>query len=256
MGILNKFALTGKKALVTGATRGLGQAIAVGLAEAGADLVLVDRDPSKETSVLIEKTGRRFHSMVIDLAGVRQNEASRVIAEGCNVLGKLDILVNNAGIIRRRNTIDYSEADWQEVIDVNLSSAFYLAQAAGRYFIGRGEGGKIINLASMLSFQGGLMVPSYTATKSALAGLTRALANEWAPFDINVNAIAPGYFKTEVTAGIRADATRNQAVIDRIPAGRYGDPDELKGVAVFLSSEASNYLHGTIIPVDGGWLAR
>jgi 2-deoxy-D-gluconate 3-dehydrogenase len=256
MSILSKFSLLGRKALVTGAARGLGQAIAIGLAEAGADLILLDRDSVEVTKIEVEKSGRRCHSIVFNLLEVKQKEAETLLLQGIGAYGQLDILVNNAGIIRRIPTVDYSEADWQQVIDINLSSAFYLSQAAGRYFIDQGKNGKIINLASMLSFQGGYMVPSYTATKSALAGLTRALANEWAQYGINVNAIAPGYFETDVTAGIRADAKRNQAVLDRIPAGRYGDPEELKGTAVFLASDASNYLHGTIIPVDGGWLAR
>ncbi|MBK8505674.1 MAG: 2-dehydro-3-deoxy-D-gluconate 5-dehydrogenase KduD [Saprospiraceae bacterium] len=256
MGVLEQFSLAGKGALVTGAARGLGQAIAVGLAEAGADLILLDRETLSDTKQIIEDLGRRCFCITKDLSQSRQKEAEAILGEVISHIGQLDILVNNAGIIRRLPTTEYQETDWQEVIDINLSSAFYLSQAIGRHFIEHGKRGKIINLASMLSFQGGYMVPSYTATTSALAGLTRALANEWAEFDINVNAIAPGYFLTEVTTGIRADPKRNQAVLDRIPAGRYGDPDELKGIAVFLASDASNYLHGSIIPVDGGWLAR
>jgi 2-deoxy-D-gluconate 3-dehydrogenase len=256
VGVLQQFSLAGKGALVTGAARGLGQAIALGLAEAGADLVLLDQHTPTDTRRTIEAIGRQCHCITCDLSQLKQKEADAMIAEGIGLIGQLDILVNNAGIIRRLPTTEYVEEDWQLVIDVNLSSAFYLSQSVGRYFLEHKKPGKIINLASMLSFQGGYMVPSYTAAKSALAGLTKALCNEWAQHGINVNAIAPGYFLTEVTAGIRADLGRNQAVLDRIPAGRYGDPDELKGIAVFLASDAANYLHGSIIAVDGGWLAR
>lgn len=253
---MNQFSLEGKCALVTGASRGLGQAMALGLAEAGADLVLLDREALSGTKETIESTGQSCFCISTDLSHMKKVEAEAILQEVIAQCGQLDILVNNAGIIRRLPTSEYQESDWQQVIDINLSSAFYLAQATGRYFLDNRRPGKIINLASMLSFQGGYMVPSYTAAKSAIAGLTKALANEWAEHGINVNAIAPGYFLTEVTAGIRADAIRNRAVLDRIPAGRYGDPDELKGIVVFLASEAANYLHGSIIPVDGGWLAR
>lgn len=256
MNILDQFSLVGSKALVTGAARGLGQAIAAGLAEAGADLMLVDRESMNETLDLLGRKIENSHSLQIDLSEPDQDLADFIIQNAVMKLGSLDILVNNAGIIRRMPTVDYSIQDWQKVLDINLSSAFYLCQAAGRFFIKESRKGKIINVASMLSFQGGYMVPSYAASKSALAGLTRALANEWAIHGINVNALAPGYFETEVTAGIRSDTARNQEVLSRIPAGRYGRPEELKGISVFLASTASDYLHGAIIPVDGGWLAR
>lgn len=256
MHVLEQFSLRGKKALVTGAARGLGRSIALGLAEAGADLFLLDRHFEWEVAAEIRQMDRICFTLETDLVAVGQNQAKEIIAQSIDQMNGLDILVNNAGIIRRKPTIEYSENDWQAVLDVNLNSTFYLSQAAGLYFLNNSIKGKIINLASMLSFQGGFMVSSYTATKSALAGLTKALANEWAPYGINVNAIAPGYFITEVTAGIRSEATRNQAVLDRIPAGRYGDPSELKGLVVFLASSASDYMHGTIVPIDGGWLAR
>lgn len=254
--ITTQFSLVGKKALVTGASRGLGQAIAIGLAEAGADLMLIDRNPMTETQEAILAGGRQVESMQLDLGEMDRTLAHSVISQSIFKLNDLDILVNNAGIIRRLATVEFTNADWQDVIDTNLTSAFYLCQAVGAYFLKNNKQGKIINLASMLSFQGGYMVPSYTATKSALAGLTRALANEWAIHGINVNAIAPGYFETEVTAGIRSDTERNKEVLKRIPAGRYGKPEELKGISVFLASPASDYLHGAVIPVDGGWLAR
>ncbi|MCB0666104.1 MAG: 2-dehydro-3-deoxy-D-gluconate 5-dehydrogenase KduD [Saprospiraceae bacterium] len=254
--ITTSFSLAGKKALVTGAARGLGQAIAIGLAEAGADLMLIDRDPMTETKEAILTQSRRVALMELDLGEMDGTLAHSVINQSILQLNDLDILVNNAGIIRRLATVEFTNADWQDVIDTNLTSAFYLCQAVGTYFLKNNKRGKIINLASMLSFQGGYMVPSYTATKSALAGLTRALANEWAIHGINVNAIAPGYFETEVTAGIRSDTERNKEVLKRIPAGRYGKPEELKGISVFLASPASDYLHGAVIPVDGGWLAR
>ncbi len=191
-----------------------------------------------------------------DLQGTTPESAQAIVAECVAALGRLDILINNAGIIRRAPAIEFSPDDWDAVLNINLSAAFYLSQAAARQFIAVSRGGKIINSASMLSFQGGLFVPAYTAAKSGLAGLTRALANEWAAQGINVNAIAPGYMATEVTAGIRADPAREQSVLSRIPAGRWGDAADLQGAAVFLASDASAYLHGAIVPVDGGWLAR
>ncbi|MCB0685216.1 MAG: 2-dehydro-3-deoxy-D-gluconate 5-dehydrogenase KduD [Saprospiraceae bacterium] len=256
MSILSAFSLEGKTALVTGAARGLGQAMAIGLAEAGADLMLVDCDSLDVTSKEIEKLARKCGQLIVDLSTLKKRQAAELVEDTVKALGGLDIMVNNAGIIRRHPTVEFSEADWEEVVNLNLSSVFYLCQAAGKYFAEQNQSGKIINMASMLSFQGGFMVPSYTATKSALAGLTRALANEWASRNINVNAIAPGYFITEVTAGIRSDELRNKAVLDRIPAGRYGTPDELKGIVVFLASAASDYLHGAVLPIDGGWLSR
>lgn len=254
--ILDAFKLDGKAALVTGAAQGLGQAVALGLAEAGADVVALDRRSVAETCQAIDALGRRGHGLERDLEGVTPDGAAAIVAAAVAALDRLDILVNNAGIIRRAPALEFSQADWEAVLGVNLHSAFYLAQAAARRFVAAGSGGKIINMASMLSFQGGVLVPSYTASKSAIAGLTRALANEWAPLGINVNAIAPGYMATDVTAAIRADPERGAAMLARIPAGRWGEPDDLRGIAVFLASEAASYLHGAIIPVDGGWLAR
>ncbi len=256
MKVLKSFSFSGKVALVTGAARGLGQALAVGLAEAGADLYLLDRDRCEETLGKIAQQERNCRSSVVDLAGLDPARAKEIIDRCHTSLGGFHILVNNAGIIRRSPALDFQPPDWQEVLDINLNSIFYLAQAAARYFSQSSKSGKIINVASMLSFQGGWRVPSYTASKTAVVGLTKALANEWAPLGINVNAIAPGYFKTEVTAGIRADPVRSQVVLGRIPAGRWGDPQDLKGAVVFLASHASDYMHGTVITVDGGWLAR
>ncbi len=242
--------------MVTGAARGLGQAIALGLAEAGADVVALDLLDLDETCGRVPELGRRCHALTRNL-GETGPESAREVVEACvTALGRLDILVNNAGIIRRAEALEFSREDWEDVLSLNLTSAFYLSQAAARFFVEQGQGGKIINVVSMLSFQGGVLVPSYVAAKSGLAGLTRALANEWASRNINVNAIAPGYMETEVTAEIRADQRRAQEVLSRIPAGRWGAPSDLKGVAVFLASQASSYLHSAIIPVDGGWLAR
>jgi 2-dehydro-3-deoxy-D-gluconate 5-dehydrogenase len=252
--ILDSFKLDGRVALVTGAARGLGQGIALGLAEAGADIVALDRAALDETREQIAALGRRCHPLARDLAGTTPETARAIVAECIATLGRLDILVNNAGIIRRAPALEFSPDDWDAVLSINLSAAFYLSQAAARHFIAAGQGGKIINMASMLSFQGGTFVPAYTAAKSGLAGLTRALANEWAAQGVNVNAIAPGYMATEVTAGIRADPARERAVLGRIPAGRWGEPADLQGAVVFLASDAAAYLHGAIVPVDGGWL--
>jgi 2-dehydro-3-deoxy-D-gluconate 5-dehydrogenase len=253
--ILDSFKLDGRVALVTGAARGLGRGLALALAEAGADVAGVDVMPLGETAALVEGLGRRFLPLEHDLAGMTPERADSIVAACAAALGRLDILVNNAGIMRRAPAAEFPPEDWEAVIDLQLSCVFYLSQAAGRRFLGDGRGGKIINIASMLSFQGGVRVPAYTAAKSGVAGLTRALANEWAPHQINVNAIAPGYFTTEVTAALRADPERGRAILSRIPAGRWGEPEDLKGVAVFLASNAAAYLHGAIIPVDGGWLA-
>ena len=253
---MNMFLLHEKKALVTGAAQGLGAALAVGLAEAGADVAVLDRQSCDATIAQIEAVGQRGMPLCHDLTGLTQKQAGEIVSEAITMLGGLDILVNNAGIIRRSPALDYSEEDWQSVIDINLSSVFLLSQAAARQFVASGNGGKIINIASMLSFQGGLFVPAYAAAKSGVAGLTRALANEWASRNINVNAIAPGYMVTDVTAGIRNDPERNQSILNRIPAGRWGEPEDLKGAVVFLASDASRYVNGAILPVDGGWLAR
>ena len=251
--ILDEFALQGRVALVTGATRGLGQGLALALAEAGADVALLDRGGSPETAEQIEALGRRAMSIECDLLDAGVDDLGRVVSSVVDDLGRLDVLVNNAGIIRRQPAIEFSEENWDNVLDINLRAVFFLSQAVARVMT---SGGKIINIASMLSFQGGITVPSYTAAKSAVAGVTRALANEWAPLGINVNAIAPGYMATDNTAPLRADASRSVAILERIPAGRWGTPKDLKGVAVFLASEASDYVHGAIIPVDGGWLTR
>ena len=255
MGIEDLFSLAGKAALVTGASQGLGQAMAVGLAEAGADIATLDVRESDETRQQVEALGRRCHSIACDLRQAGPDKLASVVAEVVQELGRLDILVNNAGIIRRAPALDFSEGDWDDVLHINLKAVFFLSQAAARHMADQG-GGKIINIASMLSFQGGILVPSYTAAKSGVAGITKALANELAGQQVNVNAIAPGYMATDNTAPLRADPKRNQAILDRIPAGRWGEPADLKGVAVFLASPASDYLHGAVVPVDGGWLCR
>ena len=252
--ILEQFKLDDKVAIVTGAARGLGQAIAVGLAEAGSDISIVDRDDTSETAQQIEKVGRRCLQITADLG--QRKSVQQIVPETVEHFGQVDILVNNAGIIRRAPLTDFSQQDWDDVIAVNQTAVFLLSQAVARAFIDGETGGKIINIASMLSFQGGILVPSYTASKSAVMGLTRLMANELAPHNINVNAIAPGYMATENTAPLRADPDRSRAILERIPAGRWGEPEDLKGVAVFLASEASSYLNGYTIAIDGGWLAR
>jgi 2-deoxy-D-gluconate 3-dehydrogenase len=255
MNVLDLFRLDGKVALVTGVGRGLGQAMALGLAEAGVDIAGLYRTNYQETQAQMEALGRRFLPLQCDLQEATVAQLNEVVDRVFGQMGRLDILVNNAGIIRRAPALEFGEQDWDDVIQVNLKALFFLSQAAARVMAQQG-GGKIINIASMLSFQGGILIPSYTAAKSGVAGLTRALANEWAAKGINVNAIAPGYMATDNTAPLRADPQRNQAILARIPVGRWGQPAELKGVAVFLASAASNYMHGAIVPVDGGWLAR
>lgn len=255
MNILDKFKLDGKTALVTGASVGLGQAMAVALAEAGADVAChchFDGEADSTVSA-IEKTGRRAKAFSGDMSdkNVPKNLAEKVF----NEFGKIDILINNAGMIRRAPAVDFSEEDWSTVLEVNLSSIFRLSQAVAKKMIESG-GGKIVNIASLLSFQGGITVPAYTASKSGVAGLTKAFANEWAKENINVNAIAPGYMATNNTTALRSDETRNRQILERIPAGRWGTPEDLAGAAVFLSSAASDYLQGHILIVDGGWMAR
>ncbi|MEG3790557.1 2-dehydro-3-deoxy-D-gluconate 5-dehydrogenase KduD [Lysobacter sp. CCNWLW3] len=250
---VSPFDLSGRVALVTGGNRGLGQGLALALAAAGADIVAVSTGAATDTGERVRALGRRFHAIEADLSTLAP--IAGIVEESVARLGAVDILVNNAGLIRRADAVDFSEADWDAVIDVNLKSAFFLAQAVGRRMIAAG-GGKIINIASMLSFQGGIRVPSYTASKSGVAGITRLLANEWAGKGINVNAIAPGYMATDNTAQLRADEGRNREILARIPAGRWGEPSDLGGAAVFLASGASDYVHGAILPVDGGWLAR
>ncbi len=246
------FSLEGQTALVTGANVGLGQAIALALAEAGADIACVSRRPAEDTQTSVRQLGRRCFSVEADLSATPAHD---IVAAAERALGEVHILVNNAGIIRRADAAQFSEDDWDVVMNVNLKAAFFLAQAAAGPMLARGRG-KIINVASMLSFQGGIRVASYTASKSGLAGITRLLANEWAGRGVNVNAIAPGYMSTDNTAALRSDENRNADILARIPAGRWGDPSDLGGVAVFLASRASDYVHGAIVPVDGGWLAR
>jgi 2-deoxy-D-gluconate 3-dehydrogenase len=255
MGVLDLFRLGGKVALVTGAGRGLGQAMTLGLAEAGADIAGLYRTHYEETQTHVEGLGRRFLPLQCDLQTATVAQLNAVVDQVVHEMGRLDILVNNAGIIRRAPALEFSEQDWDEVLQVNLKALFFLSQAAARV-MAQQESGKIIHIASMLSFQGGILVPSYTAAKSGVAGLTRAMANEWAGKGINVNAIAPGYMATDNTAPLRADPARNQAILARIPAGEWGEPATLRGAIVFLASAASNYVHGTILAVDGGWLAR
>ncbi len=252
--ILNSFTLTGKVAIVTGANRGLGQAMAIAFAEAGADVAGVDRETTAETKTAIEKLGRKFVSIEADLSSIHaiQPVMSKVIGD----FGRVDILVNNAGIIRRADAIDFTEKDWDDVIDINLKTVFFFSQAVARQYIKQKSGGKIINIASMLSFQGGIRIPSYTASKSGVMGITRLLANEWAKHGINCNAIAPGYMITENTRLLREDPQRYNDILGRIPAGRWGMPEDLAGTAVFLASDASAYINGYTIAVDGGWLAR
>jgi 2-deoxy-D-gluconate 3-dehydrogenase len=247
------FDLSGRVALVTGANTGLGQAIAIALAEAGADIVAAGRSDPAVTAERVRSAGRRFRFLPADLAQCAP--LASLVEQAAGAFGRLDILVNNAGIIRRADATDVTEADWDAVIDTNLKSLFFLSQAAARHMLGNG-GGKIINVASLLSFQGGIRVPAYAASKSGVAGITHALANEWAARGINVNAIAPGYFETNNTAALRSDDTRAPQILARIPAGRWGQPGDLAGAAVFLASAASDYLHGIVLPVDGGWLAR
>ncbi len=247
------FSLDNRTALVTGANAGLGQAFAVALARAGADIVAVGRKAPTETAAGVAAAGRRLAFVEADLAEARPAD---VVAQALASFDGIDILVNNAGIIRRSDALDFNEHDWDEVMNVNLKAVFFLSQAVARQLVARRRPGKIINVASMLSFQGGVRVASYTASKSGLAGLTKLLANEWAPHGINVNAIAPGYFVTDNTTALRADAKRNAEILSRIPAGRWGEPEDLAGAAVFLASSASDYVHGVILPVDGGWLAR
>lgn len=252
--MLNRFDLSGKVAIVTGCNTGLGQGMAVALAEAGADVVGVNRSAATETHAAITAVGRRFHEIRAELSDMAVLQP--VVEEACQAFGQIDILVNNAGIIRRADALEFSEQDWDKVIDLNLKSVFFLSQAVARRFIAQDSPGKIINIASMLSFQGGVRVPSYTASKSGVLGLTRLLACEWAAKRINVNAIAPGYMVTNNTAALREDEKRNAEILGRIPAQRWGMPEDLAGPVVFLASSASDYVNGYTLAVDGGWLAR
>ena len=253
--ILESFRLDGTVALVTGSSRGLGQSAAVALAEAGADLALLNRSEAAETAQRITDLGRRVHHIELDLITATPAQLDDAVQSVVDTLGRVDILVNNAGIIRRAPLLEHRAADWDDVLAINLDAVFHLSRAAATRFVGQGHG-KIINVASMLSFQGGILVPGYTASKHAVAGLTKAFANELAAHGVNVNAIAPGYMATDNTAQIRSDEAREKAILDRIPAGRWGTPADLQGPFVFLAAPASNYLNGAIIPVDGGWLIR
>jgi 2-deoxy-D-gluconate 3-dehydrogenase len=250
----SSFDLSGKVAIVTGANTGIGQGIAIALAQAGADIAAIGRTPPVETEAKIKAAGRRFHHISADLSSTKP--IAEIIPATLKALGRADILVNNAGTIRRADAVDFTEEDWDAVMDVNLKSVFFLSQAFAKHAIANKQKAKIIQIASLLSFQGGIRVPSYTAAKSGLAGITKLMANEWAAKGINVNAIAPGYFVTNNTEALRQDETRSRDILARIPAGRWGEPSDLGGAAVFLASSASDYIHGTIIPVDGGWLAR
>jgi 2-dehydro-3-deoxy-D-gluconate 5-dehydrogenase len=248
------FRIDGRVAIVTGAGRGLGQALAVALAQAGADVAGVDVSELDATKQRVETAGRRFLALQADLRSIAV--VPGIVDDTVRGLGRVDILVNNAGLIRRQDAIDFSEQDWDDVMNVNLKSAFFLAQAFARQCFRQGGGGRIVNIASMLSFQGGIRVPSYTASKSGIMGITRLLANEWAAKGINVNAIAPGYMATDNTAALRADEKRSAEILGRIPAGRWGTPEDLAGAVVFLASPASEYVNGHTLAVDGGWLAR
>ena len=254
MSIIDAFRLDGKVAVVTGANTGLGQGMSVALAQAGAKVVGVARRSCEDTKKLIEADGGEFAEVIADLSDM---SAIDVIVNGAlAAFGKVDILVNNAGLIKRNDAIDFTEDEWDSVIQVNQKMVFFLSQAFAKQYIKQGHGGKIININSMLSYQGGIRVPSYTASKSAGMGLTQAMSHERACHNINVNAIAPGYMATNNTAQLRSDSDRSEAIIDRIPAGRWGTPDDMKGAVVFLSSAASDYVNGFTLAVDGGWLAR
>jgi 2-deoxy-D-gluconate 3-dehydrogenase len=252
--ILDRFNLSGKIAIVTGSSTGLGEGMAYGLAEAGADIVGVYNKNVPENQAKIEAMGRRFLGIQANLASIEPIDG--IVRKAVEVFGKIDILVNNAGIIIRNKSVDFSEAEWDDVININLKSLFFLSQAVARQFINQKTGGKIVNIASLLAFQGGILVPSYTASKSGVMGLTRLMGAEWAVHNINVNAIAPGYMATRNTQPLQNDPVRNKQILERIPAGRWGKPDDLQGAVVYLASEASNYVNGYTLAVDGGWLAR
>lgn len=252
--ILNDFSLHGKVAIVTGCNTGLGKSMAAGLAQAGCDIVAINRSEPTETANEVIALGRRFLSLKADLS--QQEALPSLLARAVSEMGQIDILVNNAGIIRRDEALDFNEQDWDDVMNVNIKTLFFLSQLVAKQFIKQGRGGKIINIASLLSFQGGIRVPSYTASKSAVMGLTRELANEWARHGINVNALAPGYIATNNTQQLRDDQSRSKEILARIPAGRWGEPQDLMGPVVFLASSASDYVNGYTLAVDGGWLAR
>jgi 2-deoxy-D-gluconate 3-dehydrogenase len=254
-GILDTFKLDGKVAIVTGSERGLGRGMAVALAQAGADIVGVTYvESAPETQAAIAAAGRKYVHVMANLSTIEPVE--RIVDTALKAFGHIDILVNNAGIIIRNDTVDFTEKEWDDVMNVNLKSAFFLCQAVARRFIAQGSGGKIVNVASMLSFQGGVRVPSYTASKSGIKGITMLMANEWAKHGICVNAVAPGYMATDNTTQLRADEKRSAEILGRIPAGRWGLPEDLGGAVVFLASKASDYVNGYTLAIDGGWLAR
>lgn len=256
MSILNLFSLENKVAIVTGASTGLGQGMAIGLAEAGADIVGVDYVESDETKALIEKLGRNYLSVKADLIKINPAGLQDIVDQTVKRFGKVDILVNNAGIIRREDSLNFSEKDWDEVMNINVKTVFFFSQVVAKQFVKQNTGGKIISIASMLSYQGGIRVPSYTASKSGVKGITMTMANEWAKYNINVNAIAPGYMATNNTAALRDDEKRAGEILERIPAGRWGTPRDVAGAAVFLASDNANYINGYTLAVDGGWLGR
>ncbi len=256
MSLLNQFSLQGKVAIVTGSSTGLGQGMALGLAEAGADIVGIDYVGSPETQTMVEALGRRYLGLKANLITITQEGLVDLVNQTVHHFGKVDILVNNAGIIRREDSLNFTEKDWDDVMNINVKTVFFFSQAVANQFVKQGHGGKIINIASMLSYQGGIRVPSYTASKSGVKGITMLMANEWAKYNINVNAIAPGYMATNNTAQLRDDEKRAGQILERIPAGRWGTPQDLAGTAVFLASENSSYINGFTIAVDGGWLAR
>lgn len=252
--IENLFNLNGKVAIVTGTSRGLGKTMAIALAKAGANIVGVGVSDMSETKEEIQKIGRQFLEIKADLTNTKP--VDKIVSETVKKIGGIDILVNNSGTIRREDAINYKEKDWDDILNLNLKTLFFLSQKVAKQFMKQETGGKIINIASMLSFQGGIRVPAYTASKSGVMGLTKALANEWAKYNINVNAIAPGYMATDNTKQIREDEKRSQEILDRIPSGRWGTPEDLAGAVVFLASKASDYVNGHTLAVDGGWLAR
>mgnify|MGYP000855238852 CR=1 FL=1 len=254
-GILDYFRLDGKVAIVTGCERGLGQGMSLALAEAGADIFGVSYPAdANETKAMVEKAGRKFVYMQADLMSIKPIPA--IFTKAVAAFGHVDITVNNAGIIKRNDSVDFTEQEWDDVMNINVKTVFFMCQAAAKQYIAQKTGGKIVNVASMLSFQGGIRVPSYTASKSGVKGITMLMANEWAKHGINTNAIAPGYMATDNTAPLRADADRSAAILERIPANRWGEPRDLGGTVVFLSSKAADYINGYTIAVDGGWLGR
>ena len=252
--IENLFNLNGKVAIVTGTSRGLGKAMAIALGKAGANIVGVGISDMSETKEEIQKIGRQFLEIKADLTNTKS--VDKIVSETVKKFGGIDILVNNSGTIRREDAINYKEKDWDDILNLNLKILFFLSQKVAKQFMKQETGGKIINIASMLSFQGGIRVPAYTASKSGVMGLTKALANEWAKYNINVNAIAPGYMATDNTKQIREDEKSSQEILDRIPSRRWGTPEDLAGAVVFLASKASDYVNGHTLAVDGGWLAR